>query len=62
MALLDRFLKNDYEKRYMDIAMPASVECIFMNVLAAADLIMVGFLGAVSIAGMLSGKSASNGG
>ena len=50
MALLDRFLKNDYEKRYMDIAMPASVECIFMNVLAAADLIMVGSLGAVSIA------------
>ena len=50
MTLFPRLYRTTYEQRYMNIAMPAAIECIFMNVLASADLIMVGSLGAVSIA------------
>ena len=39
-----------YNKRYLRIAMPAALESLFMILLASADLIMVGTLGAVSIA------------
>ena len=39
-----------YDKRYLRIAMPAALESLFMILLASADLIMVGTLGAVSIA------------
>ncbi|MBQ9572876.1 MAG: MATE family efflux transporter [Acidaminococcaceae bacterium] len=50
MSIFKKLFKSYYEQRYMHIAMPAAVECVFMNVLASADLIMVGSLGAVSIA------------
>ena len=37
--------------KYLRIALPAALEGIFMTFLAAADLIMVGVLGAKAIAG-----------
>ena len=39
-----------YDKKYLSIALPAALESLFMILLASADLIMVGSLGAVSIA------------
>lgn len=45
-----RVLTNNYDRRYLNIAMPAAIESIFMILLASADLIMVGTLGAVSVA------------
>ena len=39
-----------YDKRYMRMAMPASLESLFMILLSSADLIMVGVLGAISVA------------
>ncbi len=39
-----------YDKKYLKIALPAAFEGLFMILLASADLIMVGTLGAVSIA------------
>ncbi|MBQ8920375.1 MAG: MATE family efflux transporter [Acidaminococcaceae bacterium] len=50
MSVFERVFKTPYEQRYMNIALPAAIECVFMNVLASADLIMVGSLGAASIA------------
>lgn len=39
-----------YDKKYFHIAIPAALESIFMILLASADLIMVGTLGAAAIA------------
>ena len=44
------FIMTGYDKKYLRIAMPAALESLFMILLASADLIMVGTLGAVSIA------------
>lgn len=41
---------QSYDKKYLKIALPAALEGLFMILLASADLIMVGTLGAVSIA------------
>lgn len=41
---------RSYDKKYLKIALPAALEGLFMILLASADLIMVGTLGAVSIA------------
>lgn len=46
MSVFEKVFKTPYEQRYMNIALPAAIECVFMNVLASADLIMVGSLGA----------------
>lgn len=43
-------LNDTYDKRYLSIAMPAAVESVFMILLSAADLIMVGPLGAGAVA------------
>lgn len=43
-------MMNGYDGKYLRIAMPAALESLFMILLASADLIMVGTLGAVSIA------------
>ena len=44
----DFFSKDN--KKYLSIAMPAALEGIFMTVLQAADLVMVGALGSSAIA------------
>lgn len=41
---------NHYDKKYFKIALPAALEGLFMILLASTDLIMVGALGALSIA------------
>lgn len=41
---------DSYDRKYLSIAFPAAFEGLFMILLASADLIMVGTLGAVSIA------------
>lgn len=41
---------NKYNKKYLSIAIPAALEGIFMTVLQAADLVMVGALGSTAIA------------
>ena len=41
---------NCYDKKYLKIALPAALEGLFMILLASTDLIMVGALGALSIA------------
>ena len=41
---------NQYDKKYLKIALPAALEGLFMILLASTDLIMVGALGALSIA------------
>ena len=38
---------RSYDKKYLKIALPAALEGLFMILLASADLIMVGTLGAV---------------
>ena len=38
---------QSYDKKYLKIALPAALEGLFMILLASADLIMVGTLGAV---------------
>ena len=43
------FFSKD-NKKYLSIAMPAALEGIFMTVLQAADLVMVGALGSSAIA------------
>ena len=48
--VFNKLFKTADEQKYFHIALPAAVECIFMSLLASADLIMVGALGAVSIA------------
>ncbi len=50
MSVYDKLFKTADEQKYFRIALPAAVECVFMSFLASADLIMVGSLGAVSIA------------
>ena len=41
---------DEYNKKYLSIALPAALEGIFMTVLQAADLVMVGALGSTAIA------------
>lgn len=41
---------NTYDRKYLKIALPAALEGLFMILLASTDLIMVGALGALSIA------------
>lgn len=41
---------HTYDKNYFKIALPAALEGLFMILLASTDLIMVGALGALSIA------------
>ena len=41
---------NKFNKKYLSIAIPAALEGIFMTVLQAADLVMVGSLGSTAIA------------
>lgn len=43
-------LLTPHDRRYLNIAMPAALESLFMILLASADLIMVGSLGTVAIA------------
>lgn len=43
-------LFDSYSRKYLHIAIPAALESLFMILLASADLIMVGTLGAVSVA------------
>ena len=43
-------IMNCYDKKYLKIALPAALEGLFMILLASTDLIMVGALGALSIA------------
>ena len=50
MNVFNKLFKTADERKYFHIALPAAVECVFMSFLASADLIMVGALGAVSIA------------
>ena len=50
MNIFNKLFKTADERKYFHIALPAAVECVFMSFLASADLIMVGALGAVSIA------------
>lgn len=50
MSVFNKLFKTADERKYFHIALPAAVECVFMSFLASADLIMVGALGAVSIA------------
>ena len=54
MSVYDKLFKTADEQKYFRIALPAAVECVFMSFLASADLIMVGSLGAVSIAAVSS--------
>lgn len=44
------FISNAYNRKYLGIAMPASLESVFMILLASADLIMVGSLGTAAVA------------
>ncbi|MBQ9364784.1 MAG: MATE family efflux transporter [Schwartzia sp.] len=46
---MDNFLKKA-DRFYLSIAMPAAIEGIFMILLASADLIMVGSVGAMAVA------------
>ena len=41
---------HTYDRNYFKIALPAALEGLFMILLASTDLIMVGALGALSIA------------
>lgn len=41
---------NQLDRSYLKIALPASLEGVFMTLLASADLIMVGVLGTESVA------------
>lgn len=50
MSVFSNLFKTADEQKYFNIALPAAVECVFVSLLASADLIMVGSLGAVSIA------------
>ena len=50
MNVFNKLFKTADERKYFHIALPAAMECVFMSFLASADLIMVGALGAVSIA------------
>ena len=42
--------RGEYNRKYLSVAIPAALEGIFMTVLQAADLVMVGALGTAAIA------------
>lgn len=44
------WLSNEYNRKYLAVALPAAFEGNFMTVLQAADLVMVGALGSTAIA------------
>ena len=44
------WFNSAYNRKYLSVAMPAALEGIFMTVLQAADLVMVGALGSAAIA------------
>lgn len=44
------WFNSAYNRKYLSVAMPAALEGIFMTVLQAADLVMVGTLGSAAIA------------
>lgn len=45
-----KWLFSKYNKKYLNVAIPAAMEGVFMSILQAADLIMVGVLGSTAIA------------